>query len=269
MPNFAPSTHMTPTLLIGSGRMAYHLGHAMVRAGWPLVGVAARNTAALNDLARFLDRPALDLAKPLPEVGLVVLAVSDDAIAEVAGALPDTNAVVAHTAGAMDLEVLAPHAHRGVLWPIQSLSHGAPADFGDVPMVVEGSDGGARDTLLALARKLSSSVMELGIDQRRRVHLAAVVAANFPVFLLGEARRLLREAKLPPDLLMPLWRGTAARAAAIGPEQALTGPARRGDRQSIESHLALLEGDPDLRRTYALLSARILEAHGHDSSGLE
>jgi predicted short-subunit dehydrogenase-like oxidoreductase (DUF2520 family) len=253
---------MTRILLIGTGRMAYQLGHAIVHSKLELVGVAGRNAAERERLGRFLERSAIDLTKPLPEVDLVLLAVSDDAIATVASGLRDSGAVMAHTAGAMGLEVLAPHAHRGVLWPIQSLSHGAPMDLHDVPMVVDAGDGSSRKTLLTVAGELSEVVLELAWEQRQRVHLAAVLTSNLPVWLAREAQRLLREQKLPPSLLTPLWKATAAKVAAFGPEQALTGPARRGDTHTIQHHLDLLTSDPDLRQVYALLSEQIMRAYG-------
>ena len=250
-------------LLVGTGRMAYQLGYSLLQHKADLVGVAGRNLKALNELALFLDRRAYGLHEPLPKVDLILLAVSDDAIAEVAAALPAADAVVAHTAGAKDMDVLAPHAHRGVLWPIQSLSHGAPVDMREVPLVVDGNDEKALGMLDELARRLSDSVLQLPHGRRQHIHLAAVLASNFPVFLLGEARRLLREQQLPPDLLMPLWRMTASKAAAIGPAEALTGPARRGDLETIQKHLDLLTPEPELRRAYELLSEMILHAHGH------
>lgn len=254
---------MTRILLIGTGRMAYQLGHAMVKAGLHLVGVAGRNVEAREALARFLDRQAIDLTKPLPAADLILLAVSDDAIAQVAAQLPPTDAVVAHTAGAMELDLLKPHQHRGVLWPIQSLSHGAPMALHDVPMVVDATDDTARRALLAVANALSEVVLELSLEQRQRVHLAAVLTSNLPVWLAREAQRLLREAKLPPSLLTPLWKATANRTALYGPEQALTGPARRGDTHTIQHHLDLLTSEPDLRAVYSLLSDQILKAYGH------
>lgn len=250
-------------LLIGTGRMAYHLGHAMVKARVNLVGVAGRNAERLADLSRFLDRPAWQLDRTMPEADLVLVATSDDSIGPVAGALTASNTVVAHTAGAMSLDVLAPHAHRGVIWPIQTLSHGAPVDLADVPMVVDSNSDLARDTMLRLARAISRSVLELRHEQRERLHLAAVLTSNFPGFLVREAQRLLRQEKLPPDLLMPLWRTTASKVSTIGPEDALTGPARRGDASTIQRHLDLLTSEPELRRAYALLSDMILRAYGH------
>ncbi len=251
---------MTRILIVGTGRMAYQLGHAIVMAGMDLVGVAGRNAEARERLAHFLDRKALDLAKPLPEADLVLLAVSDDAIGDVAALLPKGGAVVAHTAGAVGMDLLAHHAHHGVLWPIQSLGHGQPMDLHDVPMVVDAGDEHARGVLLSVAHKLSQVVIELPLEQRQRVHLAAVLTSNLTVWLVREGQRLLREQKLPTGLLTPLWRTTAQRVATFGPEQALTGPARRGDRTTIDHHLALLEHDEALRPVYALLSEQIMRA---------
>lgn len=260
---------MNSILLIGTGRMAYHLGHAMVQAKQPLIGVAGRDAEKLNDLARFLDRPAHRLDRSLPPADLVIIATSDDSIAEVASKLPPTNSVVAHTAGAVGLDVLAPHTHRAVLWPVQTLSHGAPIDLSDVPLAVDGSTPEALDAILRLARAVSGSVLQLPHHQRELLHLTAVLASNFPVFLMHEAQRLLKQEKLPPNLLMPLWRLTANKVSTIGPEQALTGPARRGDITSVQRHLDLLKAEPDLRRAYAQLSSMILKAHGHASDGID
>ncbi len=260
---------MTSILLIGTGRMAYHLGHAIVQAKLPLIGVAGRDAEKLNDLARFLGKPAHRLDRALPAADLVIIATSDDSLAEVAARIAAGSTVVAHTAGAVPVDVLLPHAHRAVIWPIQTLSHGAPIDLSDVPMAVEGSTAEAEAAILRLARAISGSVLQLPHRQRELLHLTAVLASNFPVFLMHEAQRLLRQEKLPPNLLMPLWKLTAQKVTTIGPAEALTGPARRGDITSVRRHLELLQGEPDLRRAYAQLSSMVLKAHGHPTDGID
>ena len=260
---------MPSVLLIGTGRMAYHLGHAMRQANVPLVGIAGRNNERAAELARFLERPALHWDRPFPEADIILIATSDDSIGEVAARLPQSKAVVAHTAGAVGIDVLLPHAKRGALWPVQTLSHGAPMDLSDVPLIVDANTEEARAMMLKLARSISGSVFELTPEQRETMHLAAVLTSNFPVYLVSEAMRLLKEQKLPPQLLMPLWRTTAAKVSTIGPEQALTGPARRGDMSSIKRHLELLADDADLHRAYALLSTMVLKAHGHGTDGID
>ena len=255
--------HPNRLLLLGTGRAAFHLGHAFARAGVPLVGVAGRDAQRTHQLAEDLHTTAYALGDNLPACDVVLLAVSDDAVAGVSERLAVTAAVVAHTSGARSHETLAKHPHRGVLWPVQSLSPGEPADLGGTPLVVDGNDEHARTVLLGLAQRVSGRTLVLGHDERRHVHLAATLTSNLPVFLAAEGQRLLREQGLPTDLLMPLWHTTAAKVDALGPAEALTGPARRGDVRTVQAHLDLLKDDPDLRRAYALLSDLILKAYGH------
>jgi predicted short-subunit dehydrogenase-like oxidoreductase (DUF2520 family) len=256
-------------LLIGTGRMSYHLGHAIRRAGHTIVGITGRDPRKLADMAGLLECPAIRWNQDPPPAEVIVIATSDDAIGAISQRLKPSSAVVMHTAGTVDLDALEPHADRGVIWPVQTLSHGSPADLSDIPMLVDGSTPRAREIVLKLARSISGSVLQLTYAQRQRVHLASAITSNLPVFLMREAQRLLRQENLPPGLLMPLWRTTAANVSAFGPEHALTGPARRGDTRSIRSHLDQLGGDADLRRAYALLSTMILKAYGHPTDGLE
>jgi len=254
-------------LIIGSGRAAFHLGHALVRSGVRIVGVVGRDPVRVDELALALGTQALSLADALPPTAVTLLAVSDDAIAPVAAALPERDGVLVHCSGTRSLDDLLPHGHRAVLWPIQALSAGEPLDLADVPLVVDGNTTTALDAVIELAQRIGPKVHVLAHEQRRRVHLAAAVTSNLPVFLAAEAQRLLAHDGLPTDLLTPLWRTTAERAAALGPQNALTGPARRGDTGTIHAHLDLLTHDPDLRRAYAQLSDMILRAYGHP--GLE
>jgi predicted short-subunit dehydrogenase-like oxidoreductase (DUF2520 family) len=250
-------------LLIGTGRAAFHLGHALLRAGVPVVGVMGRDAERTATLASRLGSVPVAWSTHPPAAAVTLLAVSDDAIAPVAVHVSERSGVVAHCAGTRSVDELLPHARRAVIWPVQALSIGEPLDLSAVPLVVDGSGPEAVSAIKTLAGAISGKVQVLGDDQRRRVHLAAAITSNLPVFLAAEARRLLQRDALPPDLLVPLWRTTAERAAELGPEQVLTGPARRGDLGTIRAHLALLEQDPDLRRVYALLSNMILRAHGH------
>ncbi|MBP6390656.1 MAG: DUF2520 domain-containing protein [Flavobacteriales bacterium] len=249
-------------LLIGTGRLAFHLGHALVRAGASLAGIAGRHAERTQILARALRTTPYTIDEAWPEVGLYLLAVSDDAMPSLATRITPRDAVVAHTSGAQALDGLAPHLHRGVLWPVQSFSPGEPADLTRTPIVVDGNTEKATTLLLDVARSLSGNVVRLPLEQRRTVHLAAVFASNFPVFLLHEAQRLLRQEGLDPDILLPLWSSVAQKAALVGPGDALTGPARRGDTTTVQRHLDQLTHDADLRRAYALLSEMIGKRFG-------
>lgn len=94
---------------------------------------------------------------------------------------------------------------------------------------------------------------------RGKIHLAAVFACNFTTQLLQEADLLLRESNLDLSLLHPLIRETMEKTLELGPEIAMTGPARRGDLLTIEKHLAQLN-DQELKLIYQVLSKRIIES---------
>ncbi|MBX2981473.1 MAG: DUF2520 domain-containing protein [Flavobacteriales bacterium] len=251
---------MSTVLLIGTGRLAFHLGHALRRSGVELAGVVGRDMGKTQELAKALECPAFGLADALPPADLRMLAVSDDAIATVAEGLPRDGTPVVHASGSKSLVLLSGHAHRGVLWPIQSFSPGPPIDFSDVPLVVDADDAGTLSKLQALAGRLSSTVVHLPFAKRQRLHLSAVITSNFPVFLLREAERLLLDHGIDPGLVHPLWKASSEKAL-LNADQAVTGPARRGDVKTIEQQLQLLSDEPDLRRAYAALSDLIFRTY--------
>lgn len=257
LPNFAP---METVLIIGTGRMAQHLGRALHGSGRCLAGVAGRNLGHARQLAERLGCQGYALNGPLPSADLRVLAVSDDAIGAVAAALPDDGTPVVHLSGTRPLDLLLPHARRGVMWPVQSFSPGTPVDFAEVPVVIDAADAATLNQLERLAASLSGTIVRVDAEQRQRLHLCAVLTSNFPAFLLREAQRLLTTHGMDPQLLLPLWRATAQKAAQHA-DLSVTGPARRGDTGTMAAHLRLLEDEPELRRAYAAISDLILHTY--------
>jgi predicted short-subunit dehydrogenase-like oxidoreductase (DUF2520 family) len=254
-------------LLVGTGRVAFHLGHALKRAGLDLVGIYGRNVQQVDQRAAELGIPSLTLADAPGKADIIVIAVSDDAIADVAMNIPIGDAVVMHTSGASDLDKLLPHPHRAVLWPVISLSPGEPMDFKPVPLVIEANSELALERVKELGQVLSERVMELTHAQRELVHASAAISLNFPLHLLARAQDLLADHAIDPSILLPSFVAMAQKAATIGASAALTGPAQRGDLGTIRHHLDRLTDDPELRAAYARLSSMILRAYGHPDHG--
>jgi predicted short-subunit dehydrogenase-like oxidoreductase (DUF2520 family) len=134
-------------------------------------------------------------------------------------------------------------------------------------LVTDADTAAAKDAVSALATSLSRRVHALDHARRQVVHTAAAISLNFPVHLLARAQALLEQERIDPQLLLPAFVATAQRAATIGPAEALTGPARRGDKGTIHDHLERLAQDPELRTAYVLLSSMILRAYGHEDHG--
>ena len=255
--------------LVGAGAMARVLGLRLVQAGYPVCAVVSRTEARAGALADVLGAPvASDRLGDLPAAPLVVLAVPDDQIADVAGSLGKggrswAGAAVLHTSGAVPASVLEPLRVQGArtlsFHPVQSLPTGADASRLDgVTVGVEGEPPGVA-TGVELAAELGLRSLVVPAQAKPRYHLAATMASNLMVTLVAMAQEVL--ASIDVDraqavaLLEPLVRGTLGTLAETSPEAALTGPVARGDLGTLQAHgRALREGLPHLVPAYAALS---------------
>jgi predicted short-subunit dehydrogenase-like oxidoreductase (DUF2520 family) len=63
------------------------------------------------------------------------------------------------------------------------------------------------------------------------------------------------------DYLKPLIVETVTKSLSIGPEQAQTGPAKRGDLQTLDKHMQFLQHDEALASLYQTISQHILDRY--------
>ncbi len=244
--------------IIGAGRVGWHLAQALSAAGYTVHEVWSLRQSQAQLLTEKL--PNAVVAHSLDFSGskstLFLLTVTDAALEDTSRRLIlPRGAVLAHTSGSQPLDVLEPTARQmGVLYPLQTFSKEKPVDFVNVPVCIEGSDEETVILLEQVARTLSNHVIRLSATQRRQLHLAAVFACNFSNHMLRIANDLLQESSLPTDLLHPLIKETVQKALALGPEQAQTGPALRGDVPVLELHQKQLFQHPHWSILYKLIS---------------
>ncbi len=239
---------MAPRLrVVGAGRAGRSLATALGRAGWEVVGLLGRGDA---------------VADALVDVDLVVIATPDAAIAGVAAAVaPAERGVVAHLAGSLGLDVLAPHRRVAALHPLVSLPDaevGARRLAGGAWFAVAGDPIAQR----AVA-DLGGRWFEVDDGDRATYHAAAAVASNHLVALLGQVERLAEGIGVPFEAYLGLARDSLENVAALGPRAALTGPVARGDWDTVARHLAAL--DPSELAAYRALAAaarRLVDGHG-------
>ena len=172
---------------------------------------------------------------------VVVIATPDAAVAATAAAVEPVDAtVVLHLSGSLGLDVLSRHPRRGGLHPLVPLpdaDRGALRLRSGVSFAVAG-DPVARSMALALG----GHVVEVDDRSRAAYHAAASIAANHVVALMGQVERVAGEAGLPLGAFSGLIRAAMEDAVALGPAAALTGPAARGDWDTIARHRAVLGG---------------------------
>jgi predicted short-subunit dehydrogenase-like oxidoreductase (DUF2520 family) len=185
----------------------------------------------------------------LADADLVVLAVPDAAIPEVAQRVP-IGPWVAHISGATSLIALAPHERRFSLHPLQTLSRErGPEQLDGAWAAVTAETDEASSAGHWLAETLGLRAFPLADADKPLYHAGAAMASNFLVTLYRAAARLLEETDAPPEALVPLMIRTIENGFA------LTGPIARGDWTTIEAHLQALEARaPDLVPLYRALA---------------
>jgi predicted short-subunit dehydrogenase-like oxidoreductase (DUF2520 family) len=187
--------------------------------------------------------------EPDPKVELIILAVPDSVIAEVARQLP-LGPWVAHVSGATPLAALDPHERRFSVHPLMTFTRdrGAEQLDGAYAAVTSETDAAAAQADW-LARTLGLRPFPLADADRALYHAGAAIASNFLVTLYRTAAGLLEQTGAPPEALIPLMQRT------IDNGFQLTGPIARGDWSTVEAHLAALhERAPEIEPLYRALA---------------
>jgi predicted short-subunit dehydrogenase-like oxidoreductase (DUF2520 family) len=183
------------------------------------------------------------------DADLVLLAVPDGVIVEVAQALP-IGPWVAHVSGATSLSALDPHQRRFSVHPLQTLSRDrGPEQLDGAWAAVTAESPAAHERATWLAATLGLKPFDLADEEKPLYHAGAAMASNFLVTLYRTAAHLLEESHAPPEALVPLMRRTIENGFA------LTGPIARGDWSTVEAHLkALHERAPEVEPLYRALA---------------
>jgi predicted short-subunit dehydrogenase-like oxidoreductase (DUF2520 family) len=183
------------------------------------------------------------------DADLILLAVPDAAIAEVARTVP-IGPWLAHVSGATSLRALDPHERRVCVHPLQTLSRErGPEQLDGAWAAVTAETDEAAERGRWLAETLGLRPFPLADADKPLYHAGAAMASNFLVTLYRAASRLLAESDVPPEALVPLMERTIENGFA------LTGPIARGDWSTVEAHLrALEERAPDLVPLYRALA---------------
>jgi predicted short-subunit dehydrogenase-like oxidoreductase (DUF2520 family) len=240
--------------IVGAGRAGTAVGVLWRRAGHRIVGLSGREPTRDRAARHLPGVPVLDAVDAAREAELVVVAVPDDLIPATVRALADGGALspgswVAHLSGASPLSSLDAAtdagAHRLGVHPLQTFPT-AEAAIERIPgctVAVGADDEAGFELATRLAEDLGGRPFRLADEHRALYHAAAVFASNHLVAATAVAEQLLVEAGVPDPLgaLEPLQRATVANLAAMGPADALTGPAVRGDAGTVGRNLEALD----------------------------
>lgn len=254
--------------VVGAGRVGTSLAVLWRRGGHRIVAVAG-GAATPERAARFLpDVPVLDAVGAAKAAEIVVIATPDAAIGSVceematAGALEAANAVV-HASGATGLGALASAASTGAstlsVHPLQTCPT-VEAGVERIPgstFAVTAQDEEGYALGEALARDAGGHPVRIDDERKPLYHAAAVFASNYLVTVTALAEELGLAAGIedPIAAFAPLQEATLANIARVGPAEALTGPAVRGDAITLQRNLEALDRyAPGAVRSYVVLA---------------
>ena len=246
-------------VLIGTGNVATVLSKLLVTKGHTILEVVGRELEKALLIATPIGAKAIAAISLIShKADIYIIAVNDDAIVEVAQQLVLHNKLVVHTAGSKPTNILSQvSTNFGVLWPLQTLRKETLV-IPEIPFVIDANNKASLDMLELFAKTLSTQCFRANDQDRIKLHLSAVVVSNFTNHLYALIENYCEAENLDFKLLLPLINETTKRLDNDSPKNLQTGPAIRGDFETIERHLALLEKQPSLQALYKVLSDSIL-----------
>lgn len=159
----------------------------------------------------------------------------------------------------------------GGLHPVQSFSPlPTITTLQGITCGIEGGDVFEREAL-ALATGWSWHGLRIDAAHKALYHAACVLTGNFPTVLAeiaGEALSVASKDGLaaPWQAFLPMLHEVLRKLEAAPPAEVLTGPARRGDADTLRRHTdALRELSPEAANVYDVLSALILSRNPRTS----
>lgn len=269
-----PKPHKKAQLaIVGAGRVGRALGRALHQKGWPIGAVVTRSPATARAAAKAIGagHPYAGLDKHILDADVILIATPDSAISAVAGALaqrssqPDSlgkgsksqtrsslrGKTFLHTCGALDAEVLSPlklrGAATGVLHPLQTFSGKALPQLQGSACAVDGS-AAALKTARSICKDLGCIPIRIPHNKKAAYHAAAVLAAGHVLTNMEAATQILMSMgfsrKKAVGALLPLTRQTLSNFERDGGTKSWTGPAARGDMETVQRHVSALSKFP-------------------------
>ena len=248
---------MIRVVIIGSGNVAQHLIKAFAKSN--IVEIIQAFSRNKENLINLIDSSKIttDL-NALIDADLYIISVSDNAIAEVSNKLNIENKLVVHTSGSVDMINLNDKNRKGVFYPLQTFSKNKDVNFDAIPICLEAENNEDYKLLETVAKSISDKVFNINSNQRKALHVSAVFVNNFVNHLYKIGNDICNKNYIPFEILQPLIQETAIKITSLSPNEAQTGPAKRNDSQTINTHLQFLT-DENQKEIYKILTKSIID----------
>lgn len=254
-------------IIIGAGNVATHIALALKQAGLPPTQIWSRTTESAQALAErvgCLYTNCLD--DIITDADACIISVKDRYVKDITVQVCKgrCQTVFMHTSGSVGMDVFdGLNDNCGVLYPMQTFSKDKTLDFKKIPCFVEGNNEASTETIMKLASTISDNVHYMTSDDRKWLHLAAVFACNFSNACYVVADEILRRNGLDFTVLQPLIEEAVSKLGTLAPIDAQTGPAVRGDKNIMDSQVAMLADNESVQKLYVKMSEIIAQQQSH------
>lgn len=249
--------------IIGAGNVGFHLAQRLYTCGHKICQIYSRTQKKATDLAQRCNAHAINNLNQLSsEAEIYIIAIKDDGVktlAEEIKLLNKYNKIIAHTSGSVPSTVFEKHFDNyGIFYPLQTFSIQKNIDFEKLPFCIYGNKPEIQSRLITLAKSICPNVYPIDDYQRSILHVTAVIVNNFSNYLFSMADQICNDQNVPFDILKPLINETVQKIMQLPPKDVQTGPAARGDNNTINKHMDFLEQYPDYQFIYKTMSEQIL-----------
>jgi len=247
---------MIKVIILGNGNVGSHLRKVFLsNPKINLVQVYARDITKIQHLKNQVN--ITDNINKLLDADVYIICISDDAISSFSKQIAPSKFIV-HTSGSVSINSLK-GSNTGVFYLLQTFSKNKEINFSNIPICIEANTSNGINLLDKLSYCISDNVYKLDSEKRKKIHLAAVFVNNFTNHLYHIGHQICTENEIPFEILQPLIIETANKIKTKSPFDAQTGPAKRNDKSTINSQLALLESNEvDI---YTILTKSILKTY--------
>ncbi|GAB5408734.1 MAG: Rossmann-like and DUF2520 domain-containing protein [Balneolaceae bacterium] len=248
--------NLTATI-IGTGRLGMALTKALNEAGYFVANSYGKGESitVLGDLT-FIATPDSEIGKIVSELALNFENLDGK--------------FVFHSSGTISSSILGELRKRGAktacFHPLQAITQ-RTTSFKDIYFDIEGMED-AVSMLEEMVESLEAKSIRVTPEEKQLLHISAVMASNYLVTLADMAVQISGASSISErtliDALLPLMESSLDNLRELRPSEALTGPIARGDVQTIQKHIKLLENEAELLEMYKKLGLQTLELIGKD-----
>lgn len=249
-----------PTIsIIGNGRVGKALALSFENSGYSIAHRYGKGDD-ITDLTEivFITTPDSEISKVVSTLISTIDHFDQTLIVHCSGTIPSSALIELKKIGA---DIACFH-------PLQAITSKTDS-FDGIYFDIEG-DEKSISILEKMADDLGAKSIKIDPKGKELLHLSAVIASNYLVTLTDIALQVSGSTNIPQrtliDALLPLMNSSLQNLKELNPPDALTGPIARGDVQTVQKHITLLEKEEELLNVYKKLGLLTLELIGNDLS---